>query len=60
VPEITDEPLRDLDWLAAYIGVPKKSIYGWRLRGEGPPAYKVGQHLRYRKSEVDAWLAERR
>jgi excisionase family DNA binding protein len=54
-----DEPLRDIDWLAAYLKKPKKTLYRWRLHGEGPPAYKVGQQLRFRKSEVDAWLAER-
>jgi predicted DNA-binding transcriptional regulator AlpA len=55
-----DEPLRDLDWLSEYLDRPKKSIYSMRLRGEGPPAYKIGQHLRWRKSEVDQWLAEQR
>jgi excisionase family DNA binding protein len=54
----SDEPLRDLDWLAAYIGKPKKTIYNWRFRGEGPPAYKVGNSLRFRQSEVDQWLRE--
>jgi excisionase family DNA binding protein len=57
---VPDETLHDLDWLAAYLGIPKKTIYGWRLRGEGPPAYRVGKHLRYRRSDVDDWLAERR
>jgi excisionase family DNA binding protein len=52
--------LHDLDWLAEYLGIPKKTIYGWRLRGEGPSAYRVGKHLRYRRSDVDDWLAERR
>jgi predicted DNA-binding transcriptional regulator AlpA/predicted GIY-YIG superfamily endonuclease len=56
--EVVD-PLVDLDWLAAYLGKPKKTIYSWRLRGTGPPAYKIGQALRWRRSEVDAWLAER-
>ena len=57
---MTEDPLYDLEWLSAYIGVPKKTIYSWRLHGQGPPAYKIGQHLRYRRSEVDQWLTEQR
>ena len=59
-PTVTpdDEPLNDLDWLSKYIKTPKKTIYSWRLVGKGPPAYHVGQQLRYRRSDVDQWLAE--
>jgi excisionase family DNA binding protein len=28
----------------------------WRCRGEGPPFIKVGRSVRYRRSDVDAWL----
>lgn len=55
-----NEPLQDLDWLSEFIGIPPRTIYNWRLRGEGPPAYRVGRHLRFRRSEVDAWLDGRR
>jgi excisionase family DNA binding protein len=55
-----DEPLHDLDWLSEYLGIPKKTIYGWRLRGEGPPAYRIGKHLRWSRVEVDQWLASQR
>ena len=54
------EPLVDIDAVAAHLGVSVKSIYAWRLRGEGPPAYRVGKHLRYKLSEVDQWLSEQR
>ena len=57
---IAYESLRDIEWLSAYLGIPKKTIYEWRRLGAGPPAYKVGRHLRYRKSEVDQWLADQR
>lgn len=30
-----------------------------RVRGEGPPYIKVGRAVRYRDSDVDAWLAAR-
>ena len=56
----SDEPLNDLEWLSGYIGIPERTIYNWRQRGEGPPACRIGKHLRYRRSDVEAWLAERR
>jgi predicted DNA-binding transcriptional regulator AlpA len=60
----TDEPLHGLQWLSEYLGaeepIPLRTIYNWRLRGEGPPADRVGKYLRYRRSEVDAWLEGRR
>jgi len=46
--------------LARYLGVPVQTIYAWRHRGEGPPAHRVGRYLRYRSSDVERWLAERR
>jgi predicted DNA-binding transcriptional regulator AlpA len=56
----TNEPVESLDWLSDLIRIPPRSIYNWRLRGEGPPAYRVGRHLRFRPSEVEAWLDSRR
>jgi excisionase family DNA binding protein len=59
-----DEPLHGLQWLSEYLGsedpIPLRTIYNWRQRGEGPPAYRVGKYLRYRRSEVDAWLEGQR
>lgn len=44
------------DELADYLKVPVKTIYNWRTKREGPRAVKVGRHVRYRQSEIDAWL----
>lgn len=38
------------------LGVQRKTIYQWSHRGEGPPKYKVGGRLRFKLSEVEAWL----
>ena len=27
-----------------------------RCRGEGPPGYRIGRHIRYRRAAVEAWL----
>lgn len=36
-----------------------KTLYSWRLRNEGPPAIKVGRHLRFREADVERWLEYR-
>jgi excisionase family DNA binding protein len=46
--------------LAAYLGVPVSTLYVWRQRGEGPPGFKVGKRVRYRASDVVAWLEQQR
>jgi excisionase family DNA binding protein len=50
------EPLMTLPELAALLGVPVGTLYGWRHRGEGPPGYHIGRHVRYRRSAVEAWI----
>ncbi|GEL19590.1 helix-turn-helix domain-containing protein [Pseudonocardia asaccharolytica] len=51
------EPLWTAPDLAHYLGVPVKTLYQWKWRGEGPPVRKIGRHLRYDPSEVRRWLA---
>jgi len=46
--------------VAAYLGVPAKTIYTWRCQGIGPPGFRVGKHVRFRPSEVEEWLEEHR
>jgi predicted DNA-binding transcriptional regulator AlpA len=43
---------------AAYIGIAKSTLYTWRTRrpGFGPRAVKAGGALRYRRSDLDAWI----
>ncbi len=31
--------------LATYLEVPVKTLYAWRYRREGPPAFRDGRHL---------------
>lgn len=54
-----NDPLLTVDELAEYLSVPKQSIYILRHRRKAPPAIKFGGMVRFRKSAVDAWLAER-
>ena len=50
------ERLITTEELAAYLSVPRSTLYAWRYRGEGPPAIRVGRYLRYRMTEVEGWL----
>ena len=42
--------------LGDLLGVPVGTLYGWRSRGEGPQGYRIGRHVRYRRSVVEAWI----
>jgi hypothetical protein len=35
------------------------SIHQENHRGDGPPAYKIGKRVLYRRSEVEAWRRSR-
>lgn len=55
------EELSELDGpeaLARRLGVPLATIYAWNYKGTGPKYIKIGKHVRYRRSDVEAWLVE--
>lgn len=54
-----EDRLVDVHELAANFEVPVKTLYAWRYRREGPPAFRVGRHLRYRWGDVQMWIEER-
>ena len=41
---------------AAYLGVSKPRMEGWRCHGGGPPFTKLGRIVRYKRSELDAFM----
>ena len=45
--------------LAAELDIPVKTLYQWRYRGTGPRADRIGKHVRYRRRDIEAWLATR-
>lgn len=46
--------------LADVLQVPVATIYRWRHLGEGPRGIRVsGRHVRFRRSDVEAFLTER-
>ncbi len=54
------ERLWTVEDTSAFLGVPVATLYQWRHHRTGPPAYKVGRHLRYDPAEVRAWLTTTR
>jgi excisionase family DNA binding protein len=43
--------------VAQFLNVPRKTLYQWRGRGYGPPAHRIGRHLRYDPDDVRQWFA---
>jgi excisionase family DNA binding protein len=41
--------------LSEYLQIPLGTIYQWKYKRFGPPAHKIGRHLRYKLSEVETW-----
>ena len=42
--------------LAEFLGVPVATLYQWRYRREGPPGFRVGRYVRYRRVDVVEWI----
>lgn len=54
------EQVWDTAGCAAYLGIEPSVLIWWRGRGEGPPFVRLShKRLRYRKSDVDAWMTSR-
>jgi excisionase family DNA binding protein len=47
-----------IDQAAEYLQVKPRTLSNWRYRNFGPPGVKIGGLLRYRREEVERWLAE--
>lgn len=59
---VTDDPILTIEEAARYLAIPKATLYTWRTRrvGFGPRAMKVGGCLRYRRSDLEAWIRNHR
>lgn len=49
-------PLLSIEEVSAYLGVPVATLYGWRTKGTGPKASRVGRWVRYRAEDIERWL----
>jgi excisionase family DNA binding protein len=42
--------------VAAFLGVPVKTLYQWRTKHYGPKGKRIGRYVRYRREDVMCWL----
>jgi len=48
------------DEVAEMLGVSVHTVRSWRLRGSGPPAYRMNAAVRYDRDEVEDWHASKK
>lgn len=53
-----DDGLAEPQDVADYLLVPHATLAQWRYLGQGPRFFKVGRFVRYRWSDVEAWLGQ--
>ncbi len=58
VPRAAGDRLWSVYDVAAFLLVPVETLYQWRKRRYGPPAARVGKHLRYDPADVRAWFKQ--
>jgi excisionase family DNA binding protein len=51
------EQVLSLTELCEHLHVSAQTIYDLRSQGRGPKGFRVGRELRFRISEIEAWLA---
>ncbi|MGY1736858.1 helix-turn-helix domain-containing protein [Geodermatophilus sp. SYSU D00684] len=49
-----------LEQIAEELGLPLHTLYQQRTKGTGVPGYRIGRHVRVRRSDLEAWLEQRR
>jgi excisionase family DNA binding protein len=50
------DELMSPDQLAEALGISVRTLYNWRSLRKGPPGFRVGRAVRYRRSDVKTWL----
>lgn len=58
-PAIEPELLTDDD-VSAITQVKTGTLAAWRSRRQGPPFFRMGRCVRYRRADIEAWLATKR
>lgn len=55
-----DKEFLTINDLCELLSVTPKTVHSWRYRGIGPASFKAGKHVRYKRSDVEAWIEESR
>lgn len=59
-PLETIAPLLNQTRVAQILGMTEKFLEARRVRGGGPPFIRCGRLIRYKPSDLEAWIEERR
>ncbi|MAW80407.1 MAG: hypothetical protein CMI63_09220 [Parvularcula sp.] len=57
--DVTKKDRLNNEEAAQYLGLKAATLNKWRVYGEGPPFIKVGRLVRYRRTDLDAYLSRR-
>ena len=57
---MSDVELLLMDEVAALIRVPVNTLRYYRQRGGGPPSFRVGRRVLYRRADVLDWIDQQR
>jgi excisionase family DNA binding protein len=57
VRSVAEREWLSVDDLASELDLPIGTIYAWRARGRGPRAHRIGKYLKFRRKDVELWLA---
>ena len=55
----TEHDLLTEEAMSLYVGIPRATLRQYRYLRTGPPYVHIGRHVRYPRSAVDQWIAER-
>jgi hypothetical protein len=59
IAEPTQKPFVDETELANEWGLRPNTLAGWRVKGIGPKFIRIGRLIRYRRADLETYLAER-
>jgi excisionase family DNA binding protein len=57
---VTQKRLLTTIEVSDYLGIPVSTIHRWRYVGTGPPAIRIGRHLRFDPDDLAEWIEEKR
>jgi predicted DNA-binding transcriptional regulator AlpA len=60
MPRIPESAWLDEEAVAERLCISRATLQSWRYSAKGPPFTKIGRLVRYRLTDVEAWLAKQR
>ncbi|MDT4906761.1 MAG: hypothetical protein QOI69_2 [Pseudonocardiales bacterium] len=57
---IDNDRLLTITEAAELLRVPVATLRWWRHKGIGPRSFKMGRHVVYQRSDLDAWIEAQR